>query len=34
MIENARKGNIMNIKTNFYIYQFKQLNKLIEEKRA
>jgi hypothetical protein len=24
MIEYAKKGNIMNIKENYYIYQFKQ----------
>jgi hypothetical protein len=34
MTEYARKGNIMNIKENYYIYQFKQLNELTEEKRA
>jgi hypothetical protein len=32
MIKYARKGNIMNIKENYYIYQFKQLNELIEQK--
>jgi predicted GIY-YIG superfamily endonuclease len=26
MIEYARKGNVINIKENYYIYQFKQLN--------
>jgi hypothetical protein len=30
----ARKGNIMNIKENCYIYQFKQLNELIEEQKG
>jgi dTDP-4-amino-4,6-dideoxygalactose transaminase len=34
MIEYARKGNIMNIKENYYIYQFKQLNELIEEQKS
>jgi hypothetical protein len=34
MIEYARKGNIMNIKGNYYIYQFKQLNELIEEQKG
>jgi hypothetical protein len=32
--EYARKGNIMNIKENYYIYQFKQLRELIEEQRS
>jgi hypothetical protein len=31
MIKYARKGNIINIKVNYYIYQFKQLNELVEE---
>jgi hypothetical protein len=30
MTEYARKGNIINIKENYYIYQFKQLGELIE----
>jgi hypothetical protein len=30
-IEYARKGNIMNIKENYYIYKFKQVKELIEE---
>jgi hypothetical protein len=30
----ARKGNIMNIKENYYIYQFKQLNELTGDQRA
>jgi hypothetical protein len=34
MTEYVRKGNIMNTKENYYIYQLKQLNELIEEKRA
>jgi hypothetical protein len=34
MIEYARKGSIMNIKENCYIYQFKQLNELIEEQES
>jgi hypothetical protein len=29
---HARKGNI--IKENYYIYQFKQLNELIEEQKS
>jgi hypothetical protein len=33
MTEYDRKGNIMNIKENCYIYQFKQLNELIEEQK-
>jgi hypothetical protein len=32
MAKYARKGNIMNIKENYYTYQFKQLNELIEQK--
>jgi hypothetical protein len=32
IIEYVRKGNIMNIKENCYLYQFKQLNELIEQK--
>jgi hypothetical protein len=34
MIENARKGNIMNMNENYYIYQFKQLDELIEEQKS
>jgi hypothetical protein len=34
MIEFARKGNIMNIKENNYIYQFKQRNELMEEQKS
>jgi hypothetical protein len=34
MIEYATKGNIMNIKENYYIYQFKQLNELTEEQKS
>jgi hypothetical protein len=33
IIEYARKGNIMNIKENYYIYKFKQLHKLIKNTR-
>jgi hypothetical protein len=33
MIEYAIKGNIMNIKENNYIYQFKQLNELIQAQK-
>jgi hypothetical protein len=32
MIKYARKGNIMNIRENYYIYQFKKLNELTEQK--
>jgi hypothetical protein len=34
MIEYARKGNIMNIKENYCIYQFKQFTELIEEQKS
>jgi hypothetical protein len=34
MIECARKGGIMNIKENYYIYQFMQLNELREEQKS
>jgi hypothetical protein len=34
MAKYARKGSIMNIKENYYIYQFSQLNKLIEEQKC
>jgi hypothetical protein len=34
MIKYARKGNIMNIKENYYIYQFEKLNELIEEQKS
>jgi hypothetical protein len=34
MTEYDRKGNIMNIKENYYIYQFKQLNELTEEQKS
>jgi hypothetical protein len=30
LIEYAGKGNVMNIKEDYYIYKFKQLNELIE----
>jgi hypothetical protein len=33
MMEYGRKGNIKNPKENNYIYQFKQLNGLIEEQK-
>jgi hypothetical protein len=33
LIEYARKGNIMNIKENYYIYKFKQLKELTEEQK-
>jgi hypothetical protein len=31
---DARKSNIKNIKENYYIYQFKQFNELIEEQES
>jgi hypothetical protein len=34
MIQYGRKGNIMNIKENYSIYQFKQLNELTEEQKS
>jgi hypothetical protein len=34
LIEYARKSHIKNIKENYYIYQFKQLNELIEEQKS
>jgi hypothetical protein len=34
MAEYARKGSIMNIKENYYIYQFNQFNKLTEEQKC
>jgi hypothetical protein len=33
LIEHAKKGNLMNIKENFHIYDFNKLNKLIEEQK-
>jgi hypothetical protein len=30
----ARNGNKMNIKGNYYIYQFKQFSELIEEQKS
>jgi hypothetical protein len=33
MIVYARKGNMIHIKENDYIYQFKHLNELIEEQK-
>jgi hypothetical protein len=33
LIEYARKGNIMNIEENYYIYKFKQFKELIEEQK-
>jgi hypothetical protein len=33
MIEKATKGRMMNIKENFYIYQFNRTNKLIQEQK-
>jgi hypothetical protein len=34
MIGYARKGNIMHIKENYYIYQSKQPNELTEEQKS
>jgi hypothetical protein len=34
LIEYARKGNVMNIREDYYIYKFKQLNKLVEEQKV
>jgi hypothetical protein len=31
MVEGAKKGRMMNIKENYYIYQFNHFNKLIQE---
>jgi predicted metal-dependent phosphoesterase TrpH len=33
IVERARKGRIMNIKENFYIYLFNYINKLIQEQK-
>jgi hypothetical protein len=33
LIKYASKGNIMNIKENYYIYKFKQLKELTEEQK-
>jgi hypothetical protein len=33
MVEHANKGNLMNIKEDFYIYCFNKLNKPIEEQK-
>jgi hypothetical protein len=33
MVENAKKGIIMNVKENFHIYHFNKLNKLIQEQK-
>jgi hypothetical protein len=34
LIKYARKGNIMNIKENYYIYKFKQFKELTEEQKS
>jgi phage regulator Rha-like protein len=34
LIEYARKSNIMNIKENYYIYKFKELEELTEEQKS
>jgi hypothetical protein len=33
-VEQANKGNLMNIKENFFIYYFNKLNKMIEQKHT
>jgi hypothetical protein len=33
MVEHSKKGNLMNIKENFYIYHFNQFKKLIEDQK-
>jgi CRISPR/Cas system-associated protein endoribonuclease Cas2 len=33
MTEGAKKGRMMNIKENYYIYQFNHFNKLIHEQK-
>jgi intein-encoded DNA endonuclease-like protein len=33
MVEWAKKGSMMNIKENFYIYQFNHFNKVIQEQK-
>jgi predicted GIY-YIG superfamily endonuclease len=33
MVEHAKKGNLVNIKENFYIFHFNKFNKLIEEQK-
>jgi negative regulator of genetic competence, sporulation and motility len=33
MVEGAKKGRMMNIKENYYIYQFNHFNKLIQEQK-
>jgi hypothetical protein len=33
-IDHARKGRLMNIKENFYIYSYKRNSKLIDERNA
>jgi hypothetical protein len=32
IVEHAKKGNLMNIKDNVYVYYFNKLNKLREQK--
>jgi hypothetical protein len=34
MIEYTTKGNITNVKENYYIYQFKQINESTEEQKC
>jgi uncharacterized protein YgiM (DUF1202 family) len=33
MVEGAKKGRMMNIKENYYIYQCNHFNKLIQEQK-
>jgi hypothetical protein len=33
MVEGAKKGSMMNMKENYYIYQFNYFNKLIQEQK-
>jgi hypothetical protein len=33
LIQYSRKGNVKNIKEDYYIYKFNQLNELIEEQK-
>jgi hypothetical protein len=34
LVEHARKGSIMDIKEDYYIYKFKKLNKPIEKQKS
>jgi hypothetical protein len=33
IVKGAKKGKMMNIKENYYIYQFNHFNKLIQEQK-